>query len=75
MHPHRFAVVLGDFLLLLALSPAAFAQDEILAPGFANGIPYLSGGIGDEEREVRWSRSFGQSPGRNKLRPVPGIWF
>ena len=25
--------------------------------------------------EVRWSRSFGQSPGRNKLRPVPGIWF
>ena len=24
---------------------------------------------------VRWSRSFGQSPGRNKLRPVPGIWF
>ena len=51
MHPHRFAVVLGDFLLLLALSPAAFAQDEILAPGFANGIPYLSGGIGDEARE------------------------
>lgn len=24
---------------------------------------------------LRWSRSFGQSPGRNKLRPVPGIWF
>ncbi len=24
---------------------------------------------------MRWSRSFGQSPGRNKLRPVPGIWF
>ncbi len=26
-------------------------------------------------RRLRWSRSFGQSPGRNKLRPVPGIWF
>ena len=25
--------------------------------------------------DLRWSRSFGQSPGRNKLRPVPGIWF
>ena len=24
---------------------------------------------------LRWSRSFGQSPGRNKLRPVPGCWF
>ena len=25
--------------------------------------------------DVRWSRSFGQSPGWNKLRPVPGCWF
>ena len=24
---------------------------------------------------VRWSRSFGQPPGWNKLRPVPGFWF
>ena len=52
MRPHLFAVVLSNFLLLLALPPAAVAQDEILAPGFANGIPYLSGGIGDEEREA-----------------------
>ena len=26
-------------------------------------------------RGVRWSRSFGQPPGWNKLRPVPGFWF
>ncbi len=52
MRPNLFAVVLSNFLLLLALPPAAVAQDEILAPGFANGIPYLSGGIGDEEREA-----------------------
>ena len=24
---------------------------------------------------LRWSRSFGQPPGWNKLRPVPGFWF
>ncbi len=24
---------------------------------------------------LQWSRSFGQPPGRNKLRPVPGCWF
>lgn len=52
MRPNLFAVVLSNFLLFLALPPAAVAQDEILAPGFANGIPYLSGGIGDEEREA-----------------------
>ena len=52
MRPNLLAVVLSNFLLLLALPPAAVAQDEILAPGFANGIPYLSGGIGDEEREA-----------------------
>ena len=26
-------------------------------------------------RHLRWSRSFGQPPGWNKLRPVPGFWF
>lgn len=52
MRPNLVAVVLSNFLLLLALPPAAVAQDEVLAPGFANGIPYLSGGIGDEEREA-----------------------
>lgn len=54
MHRPRFTFVLSSLLLLLALalSPAAVAQEEILAPGFANGIPYLSGGIGDEEREA-----------------------
>ena len=31
--------------------------------------------LGVDALSVRWSRSFGQSPGRNKLRPVPGIWF
>ena len=30
---------------------------------------------GRRPHDLRWSRSFGQSPGRNKLRPVPGIWF
>jgi len=44
------------FMLLLALasfSPlAANAQEDVLEPGFANGVPYLSGGIGDEEREA-----------------------
>ncbi len=25
--------------------------------------------------DLRWSRSFGQPPGWNKLRPVPGFWF
>ena len=25
--------------------------------------------------QLRWSRSFGQPPGWNKLRPVPGFWF
>ena len=39
-------------LCVLALSPPIVAQEEVLAPGFANGIPYLSGGIGDEEREA-----------------------
>ena len=24
---------------------------------------------------LRWSQSFGQPPGWNKLRPVPGFWF
>lgn len=28
-----------------------------------------------DEGMVRWSRSFGQPPGWNKLRPVPGFWF
>ena len=54
MHPPGLSVVFGNLLLLLALAlpPAAVAQEEVLAPGFANGIPYLSGGIGDEEREA-----------------------
>lgn len=40
-------------LLFASLSPlAANAQEDVLEPGFANGIPYLSGGIGDEEREA-----------------------
>ena len=25
--------------------------------------------------QLRWSQSFGQPPGWNKLRPVPGFWF
>ena len=39
------------FLLFLAfnLSSTAVAQETLLNPGFANGVPYLSGGIGDEE--------------------------
>lgn len=28
-----------------------------------------------KKRGMRWSRSFGQPPGWNKLRPVPGFWF
>ena len=48
MHQLASAVLL---LLALQLSPPIIAQEVILAPGFANGIPYLSGGIGDEERE------------------------
>ena len=27
------------------------------------------------EEPLRWSRSFGQPPDWNKLRPVPGFWF
>ncbi len=31
--------------------------------------------IDGKQRMMRWSRSFGQPPGWNKLRPVPGFWF
>lgn len=42
-------------LLLLSVIAApsiAFAEEEALEPRFANGVPYLSGGIGYEEREA-----------------------
>lgn len=40
-------------LCLASVSPlTAIAQEDVLEPGFANGVPYLSGGIGDEEREA-----------------------
>ena len=40
--------------LLVAIVAPSFgvAEEEVLAPGFSNGIPFLSGGIGDEEREA-----------------------
>ena len=37
--------------LLMLSSPFGVAQEQVLQPGFSNGIPYLSGGIGDEELE------------------------
>ena len=38
-----------------------------------SGFP--GGRDGDRQDPLRWSRSFGQPPGWNKLRPVPGFWF
>ena len=38
-------------LILAASSSIAAAQTRTLEPGFSNGVPYLSGGIGDEELE------------------------
>ena len=43
-----FAIIMP---LLMLSSPFGFAQEQMLQPGFSNGIPYLSGGIGDEELE------------------------
>ena len=39
--------VIMPFLMLS--SPLGIAQEQRLEPGFSNGVPYLSGGIGDEE--------------------------
>jgi hypothetical protein len=38
-------------LLALASAPVALAQQGMLKPEVSNGVPYLSGGIGDEERD------------------------
>lgn len=52
MRPSPFTVALSNLLLLaLAMPPTAAAQEDVLTPGISNGTPYLSGGIGDEERE------------------------
>ncbi|MGE5386327.1 MAG: carboxypeptidase-like regulatory domain-containing protein [Betaproteobacteria bacterium] len=39
------------FIIGLALSPAAWSQATPPAPQESNGIPYLSGGVGDGERQ------------------------
>ncbi|MFT3850083.1 MAG: hypothetical protein QM739_15835 [Propionivibrio sp.] len=49
---HTAIALLLTLLLALASPSTASAQEEVLAPGSANGVPYLSGGIGDEEREA-----------------------
>lgn len=49
MHQSVFLKII--LLLLAASSSIAAAQTGILEPGFSNGVPYLSGGIGDEELE------------------------
>ena len=46
MHLPVLAVIM-PFLMLS--SPLGIAQEQRLEPGFSNGVPYLSGGIGDEE--------------------------
>ena len=48
MRPSVIAVIM---LFLLLSSPFGIAQEQMLQPGSSNGIPYLSGGIGDEELE------------------------
>ena len=43
-----------------------------------SGIHQDSGAVGNDHFAIprlRWFRSFGQPPGRNKLRPVPERWF
>lgn len=50
MRPILF--VLFALLVSLVQQPPAFAQVEVLPPRFANGIPYISGGIGEEELEA-----------------------
>ena len=49
---HLSKLKLLALLATIVVPSVGAAQEEILAPGFSNGIPYLSGGIGDEEREA-----------------------
>ena len=54
----------GHTLLLIDVGTLA------TSPSLFNNLTY------DIEKDlVRWSQSFGQPPGWNKLRPVPGFWF